>query len=119
MRTVMPVTMTHHNVRRIPLRMALDILATRPRLLEGSTCSSHPKVAIPVETLVPSLPPPGILARRSPSPSRIPAIPLAASRPCRTNRARIPGYTGLRDPWPHHTGNLPSSPPVVWDLEIT
>lgn len=119
MRTVMPVTLTHHNVHRIPLRMALDILAMRPRLLEGSTCSSRPKVAIPVEILVPSLPPPGILARRSPSPSRTPAMPRAANRPCRTSRVRIPGYTELHGPWPHPTGNLPSSPPVVWGLEIT
>ena len=119
MRTVMPVTMTHHNVHRIPLRMAPGILATRLRLLVGSTCSNSPKVAIPVETLVPSLLPPDTLARQSPSPSRTTAIPRMANRPCRTSKARIPGYTELRDPWPHHTGNLPNFPPVGWDLEIT
>lgn len=108
--TVIPVTMTHHNVHLILARMVLD-MATHPNRRVGSTCSNPPRVAIPVETLAPT-PLVGILAHRRPSLNRILASLPMASRVCLTSKARIAGYTALHDPL--HTGNLPNIPRVVW-----
>lgn len=114
MRMVMPVTMTHRNVRPILARMVLD-MATRPNRLVGSTYSRTHNLAIPVETLAPT-PLAGILAAsRRPSLNRILASPPAASRVCLTSsKVRIAGYMALRGPWLLDTGNLPSSLLVAW-----